>query len=218
MSSDTNKELIRLWHEQFAPGLEPQTIPDGAEIEGLIEPLNPYGLQYCLRLKNGDRYPRHQSGPGVTVAITDGARIALRLDRRVESNAVILKCCGGFAGRRTEVARDIVAINHRMRDEHVVCVTDGEYPDIRAFITELVGRECSGFSIADRTLEFIDRPIGNPNIRICSIMGSIRISPTEFSEHRWPLAASLDEAKSFCDEWRFGDENTYRLVRRLCSL
>ena len=210
------RALIQRWHDEFAPGLEPQPIPDGADISGPIEPLVPYGLQYRLTLPDGSSFPRHQSGPGATIAVTDGQRIALSRDYRPETGVSILKCCGGFAGKNREVATEIVNIFNRLsRAPHMTIGQHEDYLELRIFLNKLLQREYGEFRLNNRYVSFIDKPIGNPNIRICSIMGYLLISQEEFTAHAWPFVVTHDEARNLCNVRAFGDENTDRLIRRL---
>lgn len=211
-----SRTLIRRWYEQFAPGLEIQPIPKEANIIGPFEPLIPFGLQYRVVMPDGSEFPRHQSGPGVTIGITDGKRVVLKADFRQESGYTILKCCGGFAGAKRDVAAEIVSIYQSIFPGSTVLVSKENYISLRKFVEALCRREYDKhFALKGRPLIFTDRPINYPNIRICSISGYLRISESEMDI----LAKSqnvVDTAAA--SRMQFGDANAQRIVERLACI
>ncbi len=207
-------ELIASWHARFAPGLVPQTIPAEAEIVGPLEPLVPYGLQYRLVMPDGSSFPRHQSGPGATVIVTDTKRIVLKDDFRPESGTSILKGCGGFAGNNAEVAKEMVSVYNQI-PRGGISAHSGTHPNLYAFIRKLLRREYEWDCGEKQVAWFVDRPIGNPNIHICSSMGYVCVTEEEFDAQKWPRVATLREAEYLIRSNAFGDENTARIVRHL---
>lgn len=216
--ADKGRILVKQWYRSFAPGLEPQPIPENAIVEGPLEPLIPYGLQYRVKMPDGSVYPRHQSGPGATVAVTDGQRLIANREYRQESNTYLLKCCGGFAGERVEVAAEMVHIFNVLSTETHTVVGPSNYSALRGFLDQMLKREYNGWPISDHTITFVDRPIGNPNIRICSIVGIIRVSQNEIDEWQWPHhVLGSEEARTRLENREFGDENTARLVAKILA-
>lgn len=207
------KALIRKWYETYAPDLDLQQIPDGGIVRGPIEPLNPFGLQYSLELSDGSIFPRHQSGPGVSISITDWNHVVLKRDFRTESQTTILKAIGGFTGHNRDAAKDLVEVYNRIPSEDCVVVTQATHLALHNFLSNLVARECAGWELGDREIRFIDRPTGWPNIRICSVMGYVEITEEEFFEEQWPHVIMLERAEEVVRD--LGDENAVRLIRKL---
>lgn len=192
---NTAYEKILSWYEQFAPGLEPLPIPENASIEGPVEPLIPYGLQY--RVKIGDAvYPRHQAGPGVTVIVTDTKRVALVSQFREETEREMLKACGGFAAYRIDVARALITVFNAFDTVSQVRVTKDTHPIVYAFIQELLMRDYE-WEMEGHDCVIVDRVTGHPNISICSIIAVVTLSEEEFNEATLPVVMDVDDALSF---------------------
>lgn len=213
------RQRIQEWYAEYAPGLSPQPIPEDASVIGPLANSNPYGIQYLLQMPDGSLFPRHQSGPGVTVVVTDGERIILKKDFRPESGLVILKGSGGFAGHNKEAAHGIVQVYNALDSTGGAQTypANNQCVALHNFIARLLHREYNGFDLGKRTITFVERPIGWPNIRICSIMGVIRITASELDECTWPYVVNRAQAQALCRARSFGDENADRLVRYLLS-
>lgn len=212
---DNGRALISRWYEQFAPGLAPPPIPDEAVIEGVHEPFTPHGVQYCVRMPNGERYPFHQSGPSAVLAITDGVAVALREDLREESGKTNYRCCEGYAGTHTEVAKEIVSVFNQLKTLSWVSIHEGEYQSLRPYLAAMLAESYPGFALNGHTITFLDRPIGNPNIHFCSILGRIKLSPAEFERHAWPRVLERTDVVWRCVRRSFDSDFTDRLIRRL---
>ncbi|MDP3900382.1 MAG: hypothetical protein Q8Q23_04855 [bacterium] len=213
-----NKKLINEWYSKFAPGLNPQTIPDEAVIERPFTPLVPFGIQYRIKMPDGSVFPRHQSGPGATVAITDGERLVVKKEFRPESNTAILKCAGGFAGTNSLVASDMVKIFDALLYKNPVIVKNNEYENLRSFLDKLCRREYQNWRLGDKDINFCVRPIGNPNVKICSILGFIIINSSELNQCIWPKIITFKEARQLVKTFQFGDQNTDLLIRELLHI
>jgi len=201
------RDLIKKWHCDFAPGLNPQPIPDNAIIVGPLLPLNPYGLQYGIQIKEA-YYPRHQSGPGATVVgVVNEEGILVKEEFREETGKCIIKCAGGFAGNKQNVAKEIVEVFNKLPGE--IKVTSDIWPNLVDFIKKLYIREY-GIEIKQYPI-FFGKPLGWPNIKICSIMGMVEIDLKNqgFSSGR---IINFSKARDLYDKGKFGDVNTAEAV------
>lgn len=216
------REIIAQWYEKFAPGLQPQNIPESAVVDGIIFPLTPYGLQYRITLPDGSSFPRHQSGPGATIAVihdtASGVPKAIaKREYREESGETCAKFCGGFAGKNRDVAMDMVRVYRELDWSESDDVTPSDSPHLYNFFVRLMQREYGSIITTPPPLFLmVDKPVGYPNIKICSVMGYV-----VYRENL--LAGKEDEAEKLglfdplCDDddTRMGDENSDRLLTYL---
>lgn len=218
------REVIAQWYERFAPGLQPQNIPESAVVDGIIFPLTPYGLQYRILLPDGSSFPRHQSGPGATIAVihdtaSGDPKAIARMESREESGETCAKFCGGFAGHNRKVAADMVRVYNNLDLLETDDVSPTECPHLYEFFLKLLAREYGSIITSPPPLFYmVDKPIGYPNIKICSVMGYV-----VYQENL--LAGKEDEAEELGlfdplrddDDTHMGDENSDRLVKYLQS-
>lgn len=217
-----SREVIAQWYEQFAPGLNSQNIPESAVVDGIILPLTPYGLQYRITLPDGSSFPRHQSGPGATIAVIHDVgsgvpKAIAKKELREESGETCAKFCGGFAGNRRDVAVDMVKVYKNLDWSGADDVSPTGYPHLYGFFVTLMKREYGSIITSPPPLFYmVDKPVGYPNIKICSVMGYV-----VYRENL--LAGKEDEANElglfdpFYDDdmTQMGDENSDRLVKYL---
>ncbi len=217
-----SREVIAQWYEKFAPGLDPQNIPDNAVVDGIILPLTPYGLQYRITLPDGSSFPRHQSGPGATIAVIHDVKSGVpkaiaKKEFREESGTKIAKFCGGFAGNRRNVARDMVEVYGNLEWSVIDFVSPYDRQDLYQFFVTLLAREYG--SIVTTPPPFfcmVDRPVGYPNIKICSVMGYV-VYRENLLAGKETEAEELGLFDSFHnkDMNQMGDENSDRLLKYL---
>jgi hypothetical protein len=213
-SSLRARELISSWYGMYAPGLPMQHIPDTAKVILSDEKLIPFGLSYRLEMPDGCTYPRYQSGPGVTVAVTDGAGVAFVREFRPETDRKILKCVGGFAGNNLEAAKDIVSIYNRIKPGEVIAARE-THPSLMLHLDQIFRREFPGFTLNGRSVHFVDKPVGFSNIRICSVMGYLRIQPEEFKAVQGGQSEGKVEIAQLLQANGFDDANTHQLMEYL---
>lgn len=214
-----SREVIAQWYEKFAPELTPQNIPDNAVVDGIILPLTPYGLQYRVTLPDGSSFPRHQSGPGATIAVIHDVKSGVpkaiaKKEFREESSETIAKFCGGFAGNRRSVATDMVKVYKNLDWSGRDNVSPTECPHLYEFFVQLLTREYRNIITSPPPLFLmVDKPVGYPNIKICSVMGYVvyRENLLAGKEHE---ANKLGLFDPFHDEdmTQIGDENSDRLL------
>jgi hypothetical protein len=216
---DFIKEAIIEWYERFAPGLLPQQVPENAKVHGIALPLVPYGLQFLVTMPDGSSFPRQQSGPGATIAVihdtASGVPKAIaKKELREESGETCAKFCGGFAGYNRNVASDMVRVYNNLDGSVIDGVLPSKYPHLYEFFLRLMAREYGSIITSPPPIFYIvDKPVGYPNIKICSVMGYVM-----YRENL--LAGKEDEAEKLGlfdqfyddDNTRMGDENSDRLL------
>ncbi|TSC96867.1 MAG: hypothetical protein Athens101426_107 [Parcubacteria group bacterium Athens1014_26] len=206
--------IIEKWYRDYAPGLKPQAIPPEAVVDFVLEPFIPYGIQYRMRLEH-NIFLRYQSGPGVTVVITDGNRIVAKRESRLVSGAAIIKCASGLAGYEKDVAADIVKLFNDIDSEDAVEVSRFRLSVLHNFIKSVLKREY-GWELGERKIVFLDKPVGSSNIKICSVMGAVKITKEEMDANsQWPLLLKKQEALDYLRKRQFSDDGSYRIVQRL---
>jgi hypothetical protein len=222
------RKKVADWHKQW--NMEALPIPEEATVEVLASSY--YGLQTLVTVHDGPAkgmYHRHQSGPGMTLGITDGDELIAVRELREELDCYLLKGIGGFTGGNIEAGTELVEVKENLattRNEgknNSLFVTEENYPALFQFSKKLIFRELGekAEALSYSEFEIVDFPTGYSNIQICSIMGFIRISSEEMKAFKKRLEGSNDiewldkrEVSNLYAANQFGDENFARLAVR----